>query len=65
LLRDLWSTILYGMRISLLIGIFAVLLQANIGIVVGLASGYIGGRVDRVLMGDFIRDAFNPKLYKE
>jgi len=48
--RDLWSTILYGMRISLLIGIFAVLLQATIGIVVGLVSGYIGGRVDSVLM---------------
>jgi peptide/nickel transport system permease protein len=48
--RDLWSTILYGMRVSLLIGIFAVLLQAAIGIVIGLVSGYIGGRVDSILM---------------
>ncbi len=48
--RDLWSTILYGMRISLLIGVFAVLLQATIGIVVGLVSGYIGGRTDSILM---------------
>lgn len=48
--RDLWSTILYGMRVSLLIGIFAVLLQATIGIVIGLVSGYIGGRVDSILM---------------
>ncbi|MFT5506870.1 MAG: peptide/nickel transport system permease protein [Gammaproteobacteria bacterium] len=48
--RDLWSTILYGMRVSLLIGLFAVLLQATLGIVIGLASGYIGGRVDNVLM---------------
>ncbi|MCG6891890.1 MAG: ABC transporter permease [Gammaproteobacteria bacterium] len=48
--RDLWSTILYGMRVSLLIGIFAVLLQSAIGIVIGLVSGYIGGRVDSVLM---------------
>ena len=48
--RDLWSTILYGMRTSLLIGVFAVLLQATIGIVIGLVSGYIGGRVDSVLM---------------
>jgi ABC-type microcin C transport system permease subunit YejE len=48
--RDLWSTILYGMRISLLIGVFAVLLQATIGIVIGLVSGYIGGRVDSILM---------------
>ena len=48
--RDLWSTILYGMRVSLLIGIFAVLLQATIGIVIGLVSGYIGGKVDSILM---------------
>ena len=48
--RDLWSTILYGMRVSLLIGICAVLLQSTIGIVIGLVSGYIGGKVDSVLM---------------
>ena len=48
--RDLWSTILYGMRVSLLIGICAVLLQGTIGIVVGLVSGYVGGRVDSLLM---------------
>ena len=48
--RDLWSTILYGMRVSLLIGVCAVLLQATIGIVVGLVSGYVGGRVDNLLM---------------
>jgi peptide/nickel transport system permease protein len=48
--RDLWSTILYGMRVSLLIGICAVLLQGTIGIVVGLVSGYVGGRVDNLLM---------------
>lgn len=48
--RDLWSTILYGMRISLLIGLLAVLLQAVIGITVGLVSGYVGGRTDSILM---------------
>ena len=48
--RDLWSTILYGMRVSLLIGACAVLLQALIGITVGLVSGYVGGRVDNLLM---------------
>ncbi|MCP4335616.1 MAG: ABC transporter permease [Gammaproteobacteria bacterium] len=48
--RDLWSTILYGMRVSLLIGVFAVLLQSTIGIVIGLVSGYMGGRVDSILM---------------
>jgi peptide/nickel transport system permease protein len=48
--RDLWSTILYGMRVSLLIGVFAVLLQSAIGIVIGLVAGYIGGRIDSLLM---------------
>ena len=48
--RDLWSTILYGMRVSLLIGICAVLLQGTIGIVIGLVSGYSGGKVDSLLM---------------
>lgn len=48
--RDMWSTILYGTRLSLTIGICAVLLQAFLGITFGLAAGYIGGRVDSVLM---------------
>ena len=48
--RDLWSTILYGMRVSLLIGVCAVLLQGTIGIVIGLVSGYMGGKVDSLLM---------------
>jgi peptide/nickel transport system permease protein len=48
--RDLWSTILYGMRVSLLIGILAVLFQGVIGITIGLVSGYMGGKVDSILM---------------
>ncbi len=48
--RDLLSTILYGTRISLTIGICAVLLQAFLGIIVGLSAGYFGGRIDSFLM---------------
>ncbi|MGB0960314.1 MAG: ABC transporter permease [Halocynthiibacter sp.] len=48
--RDLWSAILYGTRLSLIIGICAVGLQAFLGISVGLLAGYIGGRVDNILM---------------
>jgi len=48
--RDMLSTLLYGMRISLTIGFFAVLLQAVIGVSIGLLSGYIGGRVDAFFM---------------
>ncbi|MDY0162717.1 ABC transporter permease [Desulfobotulus sp.] len=48
--RDLLSTMMYGMRVSLLIGIGAVLLQAVLGIFIGLVSGYAGGKVDAFLM---------------
>ncbi len=48
--RDMFSTMLYGMRISVLIGCGAVILQALIGIAVGLVSGYAGGRIDAFLM---------------
>lgn len=48
--RDMLSTILYGTRVSLMIGLCAVALQALLGIVIGLTAGYIGGRVDSLLM---------------
>ena len=44
--RDLWSAILYGLRVSLLIGVFGVLLGGAIGITLGLIAGYAGGRID-------------------
>lgn len=48
--RDLLSTMIYGLRLSVIIGIGAVLLQAFLGISVGLTAGYIGGKVDAILM---------------
>jgi peptide/nickel transport system permease protein len=48
--RDMWSTMLYGTRISVTIGLFAVLLQSILGIALGLAAGYFGGRLDSFLM---------------
>jgi len=48
--RDLYSTMLYGLRTSVAIGIGAVLFQGILGIVVGLTAGYAGGRVDSFLM---------------
>jgi peptide/nickel transport system permease protein len=48
--RDLFSTMLYGLRTSVIIGIGAVLFQALLGIMVGLTAGYLGGRVDAFLM---------------
>jgi ABC-type dipeptide/oligopeptide/nickel transport system permease subunit len=48
--RDVFSRILYGTRISLLAGIVPTLISMAIGIMVGIASGYFGGKVDFVLM---------------
>ena len=48
--RDLLSTMIYGLRVSLIIGVGAVLLQAVVGILVGLLAGYIGGKLDAFLM---------------
>ena len=48
--RDLYSTMLYGMRTSVLIGCGAVVMQAMLGIIIGLISGYIGGKIDTILM---------------
>ncbi len=48
--RDVLSAILFGMRVSLLIGIASVLLSIVIGVGLGLLSGYIGGKVDAFIM---------------
>ena len=48
--RDVLSTILFGSRISLLVGFASILLAMLIGIGLGLVSGYVGGRVDAVIM---------------
>jgi peptide/nickel transport system permease protein len=48
--RDLWSAILYGLRVSLLIGVFGVLLGGAIGITLGLIAGYAGGHIDSIIM---------------
>lgn len=48
--RDMLSTLLYGAGISLVIGVFATLLQGLLGVTIGLAAGYFGGRLDGFLM---------------
>ncbi|MBS0544488.1 MAG: ABC transporter permease [Proteobacteria bacterium] len=48
--RDMLSAILYGLRISVGVGVVATLLALAIGMALGLAAGYFGGRFDAVLM---------------
>lgn len=48
--RDLWTRVWAGGRVSLLIAILATLIPEVIGMVVGGISGYIGGKVDMVIM---------------
>jgi peptide/nickel transport system permease protein len=48
--RDMYSAILYGTRLSLVVGFASVLLAMVIGVTFGLVSGYVGGATDAVLM---------------
>ncbi len=48
--RDMLSAILYGLRISLAIGAISVVVSMSIGLAVGLAAAYYGGKVDTILM---------------
>ena len=48
--RDVFSRLLYGMRVSLLVGFMATAISLAIGVTLGLFAGYVGGWVDNVIM---------------
>ncbi len=48
--RDILSALMYGARISLLVGLASVLLSVLVGVSLGLLSGFVGGRVDALIM---------------
>ena len=48
--RDLYSGILFGLRISLVVGVVSGLIAATLGMTVGLTAAYAGGKVDAIIM---------------
>ena len=48
--RDILSALIYGTRISLVVGLAAVALSMAVGVTLGLVAGYVGGRLDAFLM---------------
>jgi peptide/nickel transport system permease protein len=48
--RDVFSAILYGLRISLAVGVLGVVFAGTLGIMLGLIAGYVGGAVDGLIM---------------
>lgn len=48
--RDVLSTIMYGARMSLLVGLLATLLAMIVGVSLGLIAGYVGGKLDAFIM---------------
>jgi peptide/nickel transport system permease protein len=48
--RDLLSRVIYGARTSLSVALLAVLLSTTVGVAYGMTAGYLGGRIDTILM---------------
>src|SRR5262244_2935597 len=48
--RDMLSAILYGLRISLTVGIASTAIAVALGLALGLAAAYLGGRTDTIIM---------------
>ncbi|MDX1820341.1 MAG: ABC transporter permease [Paracoccaceae bacterium] len=48
--RDVWASILYGARISVFIGLVAMIASCTIGTILGLIAGFYGGVIDSVIM---------------
>lgn len=48
--RDMLSAILYGLRISILVGVISTVLALALGLTLGLLAGYAGGRLDSIIM---------------
>ena len=49
--RDVFTRVIYATRVDLLIGFFSILIPFIVGTVLGLISGYYGGKIDTCIMG--------------
>ena len=49
--RDMFSRLLYAMRVSLMVGALATLISTAVGVLLGLVAGYFGGKIDQLIMG--------------
>ncbi|MCB9419257.1 MAG: ABC transporter permease [Ardenticatenaceae bacterium] len=49
--KDIYSRVIYGARVSLMVGLFGVLIASALGLVIGAIAGYAGGRLDAAIMG--------------
>lgn len=47
--RDMWARVVYGTRYTIYVGFFTVAISMFLGTILGLVSGYYGGRIDRVI----------------
>ena len=54
--RDIWARLLYGGRVSIMLGIVCSLCANTLGAMIGCVAGYFGGRTDRLIM--FISEVF-------
>jgi peptide/nickel transport system permease protein len=48
--RDVLSAILYGLRLSLVVGVLGMVFSGVLGVLLGLVAGYVGGKVDSLIM---------------
>jgi peptide/nickel transport system permease protein len=62
--RDLLSRMIYGTRISVSVGVIVIVLEALVGVLLGLLSGYYGGKIDQIVQrAADVTFAFPPLLF--